>query len=340
MVLNLKEEKTAQSQDATGITLVKAINKSLWRAMSEDNRVVLLGEDIASDEGVFRATEGLLERFGEKRVKSTPLAEVGIVGTAIGMAAYGLIPVVEIQFAGFALAPFEVTAIIAARLRNRTRGRLTCPLVLRAPCGGLVGAPEHHSENYEGLFAAIPGLRVVIPTTPRRAYGLLLAAIRNPDPVVFFEPTRLYRRNKEKVADDGVELPLDQCFIDREGRDVTLVTWGASVIETLEAAEQLEGEGVSAEVIDVATLRNFDGATILASVEKTGRCVIVHEAPKTGSFGAEIVARIAEKALMSLQAPIVRVTGFDTHPPYPDLEGHYGPTTKRIVAAARKTMEY
>jgi pyruvate dehydrogenase E1 component beta subunit len=228
----------------------------------------------------------------------------------------------------------------ASRLRYRTRGRLTCPMVLRAPFGGGIHAPEHHSESTEAMFAHMPGLRVVIPTSPQRAYGLLLSAIRDPDPVVFLEPKRIYRAVKQEVADDGEGLPLDTCFVLREGRDITLVTWGAMVKETLAAAETLAVEAVSAEVIDVATLKPLDADTILASVEKTGRCVIVHEAALTGGFGAEIAARIAERGLLSLQAPLERVAGYDTIMPLPKLEHRYMPSEARILAATRRVLAF
>jgi pyruvate dehydrogenase E1 component beta subunit len=228
----------------------------------------------------------------------------------------------------------------AARLRNRTRGRLTCPMVLRAPSGGGIRAPEHHSESNEAMFAHIPGLRVVLPSSPTRAYGLLLAAIRDPDPVVFLEPTRLYRAVKEELVDDGEALALDQCFVLREGKDVTLVSWGATLHETLAAAESLASETIDAEVIDVATLKPLDAATILASVAKTGRCVIAHEAPLTAGFGAEIAARLAQAGLTSLLAPVQRVTGYDTVMPFPKLEQLYLPGSDRIAAAVRRCMAY
>jgi 2-oxoisovalerate dehydrogenase E1 component subunit beta len=228
----------------------------------------------------------------------------------------------------------------AARLRYRTRGRLTCPMVVRAPFGGGIHAPEHHSESTEAMFAHIPGLRVVIPSSPQRAYGLLLAAVRDPDPVIFLEPKRIYRAVKQEVPDDGAALPLDTCFVLREGRDITLITWGAMVKETLAAAETLSKEAVSAEVIDVATLKPLDADTILASIDKTGRSVIVHEAALTGGFGGEIAARIAESGLLSLQAPIERVTGYDTVMPLPRLEHHYLPSEGRIVAAARRALAF
>jgi pyruvate dehydrogenase E1 component beta subunit len=322
------------------LTLVEAIDLALARAMSEDERVLLLGEDVGRDGGVFRATQGLLDRFGPERVRDTPLAEASIAGVSVGLAASGFRPVAEIQFDGFTFPAIDQLANHAARLRTRTRGRLTCPMVLRAPYGGGIHAPEHHSESVETFFAHIPGLRVVIPSSPRRAYGLLLSAIRDPDPVVFLEPKRLYRALREEVTDDGASLPLDRCFTLRDGGDVTLVSWGAMLHETLAAADALAGEGIAAEVIDVATLAPLDPGPVLQSVAATGRCVIVHEAPLTAGFGAEIAARIAEHALLSLLAPVRRITGFDCVVPLARLEGHYIPSTDRIVAAARDVMSY
>ncbi|RNJ51830.1 alpha-ketoacid dehydrogenase subunit beta [Methylocystis hirsuta] len=321
------------------ITLVEAVNLALARAMSEDKDVLLLGEDIGVNGGVFRATNGLQARFGRERVIDTPLAEGGIAGVAVGMAAMGLKPVAEIQFSGFIYPAIDQIINHASRMRNRTRGRLTCPMVLRSPCGAGIHAPEHHSESPEAMFAHMPGLRVVAPSSPARAYGLLLASVRDPDPVIFLEPTRLYRLFRQEVEDDGVELPLDACFILREGADATVVTWGAMVPETLAAAEKLEEEGVTIEVIDVATLKPLDVETILRSVEKTGRCVIVHEAPRTAGFGAEVAAEIAERALYSLLAPIKRVTGYDVIVPLAKLEKQYIPSVDRIVDGVRQVME-
>ena len=321
------------------ITLVEAVNLALARAMSEDKDVLLLGEDIGVNGGVFRATNGLQARFGRERVIDTPLAEGGIAGVAVGMAAMGLKPVAEIQFSGFIYPAIDQIINHASRMRNRTRGRLTCPMVLRSPCGAGIHAPEHHSESPEAMFAHMPGLRVVAPSSPARAYGLLLASVRDPDPVIFLEPTRLYRLFRQEVEDDGVELPLDACFILREGVDATVVTWGAMVPETLAAAEKLEEEGVTIEVIDVATLKPLDVETILRSVEKTGRCVIVHEAPRTAGFGAEVAAEIAERALYSLLAPIKRVTGYDVVVPLAKLEKQYIPSVDRIVDGVRQVME-
>ena len=324
----------------TEVNLVQAVNLALARSMQDDDRVLVLGEDVGADGGVFRATDGLLQRFGSERVFDTPLAEAAIAGLAVGLAAQGFRPVAEIQFTGFIYPAIDQLTNHASRLRTRTRGRLTCPMVVRSPCGGGVHAPEHHSESPEAMFAHIPGLRVVIPSSPRRAYGLLLAAIRNPDPVVFLEPTRLYRATREEVTDDGVAAPLDRCFVAREGSDVTLIAWGGMVKSALEAAEALAQTSISAEVIDVATLKPLDADTIIASVKNTGRGVIVHEAPLTGGFGGEIAARIAEHALLSLLAPIERVAGYDTVIPLPRLEQYYFPTVARISDAARRTMAY
>lgn len=322
------------------ITLVEAINQALHYEMQQDKEVIVLGEDVGLNGGVFRATVGLYDKFGGERVLDTPLAETMISGISVGMAMQGLKPIAEFQFMGFIYPAIDHIISHASRYRNRTRGRLTCPIVYRAPYGGGIHAPEHHCESTEAMFAHIPGLRVVIPSSPQRAYGLLLAAIRDPDPVVFLEPKRIYRWVKQDVLDDGKALPLDQCFILREGHDVTLVTWGAMIKETLEAATKLEQQGISAEVIDVATVKPIDIDTILASVEKTGRLVIVHEAARHCGVGAEISAEIAEKGLLFLQAPIQRVTGFDTIMPYHKLEKKYIPNVKRIMLNVDKVMEF
>ncbi|MXN74993.1 alpha-ketoacid dehydrogenase subunit beta [Burkholderia sp. 4701] len=321
------------------LNLVEAVNRALAFELANDPSVVLLGEDIGVNGGVFRATVDLQSRFGAERVIDTPLAETAIAGTAVGMAAMGLRPVAEIQFTGFIYPVIDQVLNHAARLRHRTRGRLSCPLVIRSPCGGGIHAPEHHSESPEALFAHIPGLRVVMPSSPARAYGLLLAAIRDPDPVIFLEPTRLYRLFRQPVEDDGEALPLDTCFTLRDGADLTLVSWGAALQEVQAAADRLAQDGVMAEVIDVATLKPLDADTILASVAKTGRCVIVHEAPRTAGLGAEIAALIAERGLYSLLAPVQRVTGYDVVVPLFRLENQYLPSVERIVDAARKTLE-
>jgi len=321
------------------ITLVEAVNQALAYELAADPRVVLLGQDIGVNGGVFRATAGLLTRFGKERVIDTPLAEGLIAGMSIGLAAQGFRPVAEIQFMGFIYPTIDQMFNHASRLRNRTRGRLSCPMVLRAPSGAGIHAPEHHSESTETLFAHIPGLRVVVPSSPARAYGLLLAAIRDPDPVVFLEPTRLYRLFKEYVPDNGEALPLDVCFLLRDGTDVTLVSWGAALRETLAAANALAEDGINAEVIDVATLAPLDMRTILESVAKTGRCVIVHEAARNVGVGAEIAAQLADQGLLTLLAPIKRVTGYDAVVPLGKLEHHYMPQTPRIVAAVRDVLE-
>ncbi len=321
------------------LTLVDAINRALAYEMAQDPDVLLLGEDIGVNGGVFRATNGLLAQFGRERVVDTPLAESAIAGVAIGMAAMGLKPVAEIQFSGFIYPVIDQIINHASQLRHRTRGRLTCPMVLRSPCGAGIHAPEHHSESPEAMFAHMPGLRVVAPSSPARAYGLLLAAIRDPDPVIFLEPTRLYRLFRQEVMDDGEALPLDTCFVSREGRDATVVAWGAALHEAMAAAAVLANEGVEVDVIDVATLKPLDSETILRSVEKTGRCVIVHEAPRTAGYGAEIAAQIAERALYSLLAPVRRVTGYDVVVPLFRLEKQYMPSVERIIDAVRKVME-
>ena len=324
----------------TAITLVEAVTQALAYEMAHDKNVVVFGEDIGKNGGVFRTTVGLLEKFGPERVLDTPIAEAMIAGLAIGMATQGLKPVAEFQFMGFVLPGLNQIIAHAARMRNRTRGRLSCPLVYRMPYGGGIHAPEHHSESTEAIFAHTAGLRVVIPSSPARAYGLLLAAIRCPDPVVFLEPKRIYRYVKQEVPDNGVALPLDKCFVLREGSDITLITWGAMTKETTEAADILQQRGISAEIIDVASISPLDIDTILQSVEKTGRCVIIHEAAKNCGVCAEIAAEIAEKGLLFLQAPIKRVAGFDTVMPYLKLEKYYMHSTQRILNAVQETLEF
>lgn len=320
------------------ITLVEAVNQAIRYEMSHDKDVVIFGEDIATNGGVFRATVGLLEKFGPDRVLDTPLAESMIAGMAIGMASQGLKPIAEFQFSGFIYSGVDQMLSHAARLRNRTRGRLSCPIVYRAPYGGGIHAPEHHSESMEAIFAHIPGMRVVIPSSPLKAYGLLLAAIRNPDPVLFLEPKRIYRLIKQEVPDDGKALPLDTAFVVKEGDDVTLVSWGAMMKETIEAAEQLEQDGISAEIIDLATISPIDTNTILSSVEKTGRCVIIQEGPRTCSVAAEISAQLCEYAFDSLKAPVQRVTGYDTIMPYAQLEKYYMPSVDRILNSVKNIL--
>jgi pyruvate dehydrogenase E1 component beta subunit len=322
------------------VNLIEAVNMALAREMALDSTVVVIGEDVGVNGGVFRATQGLQQRFGPGRVIDTPLAELGIAGISVGMASQGLKPVAEIQFSGFIYPTIDQIVNHAARLRHRSRGRLTCPMVVRTPSGAGIHAPEHHSESPEALFAHTPGLRMVIPSSPSRAYGLLLAAIRDPDPVIFFEPTRLYRLFKQNVEDDGRAQPLDVCFTMREGRDITLVTWGAMVHETMQAADELAKQGIEADVIDVATIKPLDMTTILESVARTGRCVIVHEAPVTAGFGAEIAAQVAEHALTSLFAPPLRVAAYDVVVPLAKLEHDYMPGVKRIVDTVKTAMEW
>ncbi len=321
-------------------TMIEAINHALANQMRANENIVIFGEDVGANGGVFRATDGLQTEFGERRVFDTPLAESAIIGMSIGMASQGLIAIAEIQFMGFIYSAIDQILSHAARLRNRTRGRLTCPIVIRAPFGGGIHAPEHHSESTEAMFAHIPGLRVVIPSSPARAYGLLIAAIQDPDPVIFLEPKRIYRDGKQAIDDNGQALPLDSCFVLREGVDITLVSWGAMMKETLEAAKQLAQKGIDAEVIDLATIKPLDIDSIIASVNKTGRCIIVHEAARTCGVGAEIAAQLAEKSITSLLAPIQRVTGYDTVMPMFKNEHFYMPSTQRIIYSAIKTMEY
>ena len=323
----------------TDITLLEAVTQALAYELTHDKDVVIFGEDVGKNGGVFRATDGLQARFGNDRVFDSPLAESMIAGLAIGMSLQGLKPIAEFQFMGFIYPAMNQIITHAARMRNRTRGRLHCPLVFRAPFGGGIRAPEHHSESTEALFAHIPGLQVVIPSSPKRAYGLLLAAIRNPDPVIFLEPKRIYRLVKQPVEDNGEALPLGKCFTLQQGDDVTLISWGASMHETLIAAKELTNEGISCEVIDVATIKPMDSDTILASVEKTGRCVIVHEGAKTCGVGAEISAIIMENAMADLLAPVQRVTGYDTVMPYFQLEKHYIPSVHRIKTSVLSLME-
>ncbi|MGB1319913.1 MAG: alpha-ketoacid dehydrogenase subunit beta [Vibrio gallaecicus] len=321
------------------ITIIEAINLALHYEMNQDSNVVVLGEDVGDNGGVFRATLGLKDRFGLKRVIDTPLAEALISGVTVGMAAQGLRPVAEFQFQGFVFPAIEHIMCHAARIRNRTRGRLTCPAVFRAPFGGGIHAPEHHSESVEAIFAHTPGLKVVIPSSPQRAYGLLLASIRSNDPIMFFEPKRIYRTVKSNVVDNGEALPLDSCFTLRKGRDLTLVTWGACVVESLEAASNLSSQGIEVEVIDLASIKPIDMATIFKSLEKTGRLLVVHEAAKTCGVGAEILARTAEHAMCLLKAPPKRLTGMDTVMPYYRNEQFFMIQQQDIELAVHELVE-
>ena len=320
--------------------MVEAINQALSQEMARDPRVVVLGEDIGRNGGVFRVTDGLLAAFGPDRVMDTPLAESGIIGASIGMAAFGLRPVPEIQFMGFIYPAFNQILSHVARLRNRTRGTTTVPMVIRAPYGAGVRALEHHSESTEALFCHIPGLTVVVPSSPAEAKGLLLASIRSEDPVVFLEPTRLYRADKEEVSDEPYEIPLRRARVVREGRDLTIIAWGAMIPAALKAAEAAEKDGLSAEIVDLRTLSPMDRETVLASVRRTGRALIVHEAPRTCGLGAEIAALIAEKALLNLAAPPLRVTGWDITVPLSKTEDDYYVGPDRVLAGIRRLLEF
>jgi pyruvate dehydrogenase E1 component beta subunit len=322
------------------LNIVQAVNLTLLQEMERDPNVIILGEDVGKNGGVFRATEGLQQKFGEERVVDTPLSESGIVGVAIGMAVYGLVPVVEIQFMGFIYAALEQLISHAARIRTRSRGRFSCPLVVRTPYGGGIHAPEHHSESTEALFVHIPGLKVVVPSTPAETKGLLASAIRDPDPVIFLEPARIYRAIKEEVPEGDYTIPLGKARVVQEGKHITLIAWGAMLRPTLQAAQMAHEEGIEVEVIDLRTLYPLDKDTVIQSVKKTKRAMVVHEAPKTAGLGAEVVALVNEHALMYLEAPVGRVTGYDTPIPLPRLEDFYLPNAKRILKAIRKVKGY
>jgi len=322
------------------LTMVEAINLALKQELERDPRVIVLGEDVGKNGGVFRVTQGLFERFGETRVVDTPLSESGIVGAAIGMAVYGLRPVAEIQFEGFVHASMEQLVNHASRIRTRSRGRYVCPLVVRIPYGGGIRAPEHHSDSNEVYFVHTPGLKVVVPSSPYEAKGLLISAIRDPDPVIFMEPKRIYRAMREEVPEEEYLIPLGQSRIVVEGNNVTLISWGAMLQPTIQAARLMAEKGISSEVIDLRTLSPLDTRTIIESVKKTKRAVIVHEAPRNCGLGAEIIARINEKALLYLEAPIERVTGFDTVMPLPKLEQYYLPNAARVVQAIDRVMNF
>ena len=320
--------------------MVEAINRGLMEEMERDSSVMVLGEDVGREGGVFRVTDGLQSRFGAERVVDTPLAESGIVGVALGLAVKGFKPVAELQFMGFLPPALDQVISHVSRIRNRSRGRYTCPMVIRMPYGGGIHAPEHHSESIEAMLAHIPGIKVVIPSTPHDAKGLIVSAIRDPDPVLFLEPKRVYRAIKEEVPDEEYTVPIAEARVVRDGDDVTVISWGAMVREALHAAEKVKGEGVNAEVIDLRTISPLDDETIVTSVKKTGRAVIVHEAARTCGFGAEIIARINEKALLSLEAPVERVTGFDTVFPLYKMEHHYLPGPERILRGIREVMAF
>jgi len=323
------------------LNLVEAVREGLRQELARDRKVVVLGEDVAKDGGVFRSTDGLFEQFGPERVIDTPLAESGIVGMAIGMAVAGYRPVAEIQFSGFVYPAYDQLVSHASRLRNRSRGLYACPLVVRMPYGGGIRALEHHSESMEAIFAHVPGLKVVIPSNPYDAKGLLAAAIRDPDPVIFCEPARIYRAVRMEVPDEAYEVPLGEAKVVREGVDISVIAWGALVRTARQAAEQLAQEGVcDVEVVDVRTLSPLDTGTVLASVQKTGRALVVHEASRTGGFGAEIAAQIQEQALLQLQAPVRRVAGSDVIPPLAKLEDYFQPSMNLLVNEIRATMEF
>ncbi len=317
------------------LNMVQAINLALKEEMQRDKDVIILGEDVGRDGGVFRVTEGLIGIFGPERVVDTPLAESVIVGAAIGMAAYGLKPIAEIQFEGFIYPAIDQISNHAARLRSRSRGRYTCPLVIRTPYGAGIRAPEHHSESNEALFCHMPGIKVVMPSSPYYAKGLLISSIRDPDPVVFLESTRLYRLVREEVPEGEYAVPLEKARVVQEGKDVTVISWGFMLHRCLEAVE-----GFDAEVIDLMTLNPYDEETIYTSVKKTGRLVIVNEAPKTGSLASELSASVAEEAMLYLKAPIVRVTSYDVVLPLPKLEEFYMPSVERIKKAISDVMKY
>jgi pyruvate dehydrogenase E1 component beta subunit len=317
------------------LNMVQAINLALREEMARDDRVLILGEDVGADGGVFRVTDGLLDAYGPERVIDTPLAESGIVGTAIGMALYGLRPVAEIQFMGFIYPAVDQIYSHAARMRNRSRGRFTCPIVIRTPYGAGIKAPELHEESSEAFFCHMPGIKVVVPSGPYNAKGLLVSAIRDPDPVVYLEPTRLYRMIREEVPEGEYTVPLGKARLVKEGTDVTVIAWG-SMLERVKKAV----EPYSADIIDLMTLSPFDVETVLESVRKTGRVVIVHEAPKTCGFGAELAATIAEEAILYLRGPVVRVAGHDVHVPLAKLVDHFLPGTDRIRKAIDEVLRY
>ena len=319
--------------------IVQAVTMGLRQEMARDKNVVVLGEDVGVNGGVFRATEGLQKEFGSNRVIDTPLAELGIVGASIGMAVNGLKPVAEIQFSGFVYAAFDQLLSHAGRIRMRSRGRFTCPLVLRTPYGGGIRALELHCESGEALFSHIPGIKMVIPSNPYDTKGLLAAAIRDPDPVIFYEPMRIYRAIKQDIPEKEYIVPIGKANIVQEGDDLTLIAWGAMVKTCSDAIEKLNNK-YSVELIDLRTINPYDAETIISSVKKTGRCVIVHEAIRTSGFAAELIASINEKALLSLEAPVVRVTSPDVPFPLAKLEGYFLPDVNRVIKGIEKAMSF
>ena len=330
----------SQTGDSQNLTLVQAVRDGLYTEMQRDDEVLVMGEDVGKNGGVFRATQGLYDEFGDRRVMDTPLAESGIIGTAVGMAAMGLKPVPEIQFSGFMYPGFDQIVSHMSRMRTRSRGRFTLPMVLRAPYGGGIRAPEHHSESKEAFYAHEAGLKVVIPSTPHDTKGLLISAIRDPDPVVFLEPKLIYRAFRGDVPEDDYEVPIGEAAVRREGEDVSVFTWGAMTRATLEAAENLEEEGIDAEVVDLRTVSPIDEEAIVESFKKTGRAVVVHEAPRRGGLAGEITAIIQENALVYQEAPVQRVTGFDVPYPLYALEDYYLPNAARVQEGIRDAVEF
>ncbi|SDF89866.1 pyruvate dehydrogenase E1 component beta subunit [Halorubrum xinjiangense] len=326
--------------ETQNLTLVQAVRDGLHTELREDDDVVVMGQDVGKNGGVFRATEGLFDEFGGDRVIDTPLAESGIVGTAVGMAAMGMRPVPEIQFSGFMYPGFDQIVSHMARFRTRSRGRFTLPMTLRAPYGGGIRAPEHHSESKEAFYAHEAGLKVVTPSTPREAKGLLAASIRDPDPVIFLEPKLIYRAFREEVPEEPYTVPIGEAATRREGDDVAVFTYGAMTRPTLEAAETLGEEGIECEVVDLRTVSPLDREAIVAAFEKTGRAVVVHEAPKTGGLAGEITAILQEEALLYQEAPIGRVTGFDVPYPLYALEDYYLPSAARIEEGILEAVEF
>lgn len=321
------------------LTLLQAVNSALKDEMKNDDRIVVLGEDVGKNGGVFRATEGLQDLYGEARCFDTPLCESGIIGAAVGMALYGLRPVPEIQFSDFIYPAFDQIVSEAAKMRYRSGGEFTCPMVIRTPSGGGIRGGHYHSQSPEAYFCHTPGLKVVMPSTPYDAKGLLISSIRDGDPVLFLEPKRIYRSIKEEVPEGSYEVPLGKARLAREGKDVTIVTYGAMVSICEKAAEDAKAKEIDVEIVDLRTLVPLDEEAVLESVRKTGRCVVVNEAPRTGGFAGEISALVAEKAIESLEAPILRVTGFDTPFPY-SLEHVYMPDARRVLAAIERVVHF
>ncbi|MDY0236115.1 MAG: alpha-ketoacid dehydrogenase subunit beta [Gudongella sp.] len=325
---------------ANALNIVQAINQALMNEMENDKTIIVYGEDVGLEGGVFRATLDLQKKYGKERVFDTPLAESAIVGSALGMAVNGLKPIVEMQFSGFSYPAFNQIISHVARMRNRSRGKYGLPMVIRSPYGGGIRALEHHSESTEAIFAQIPGLKVVIPSTPYDAKGLLIAAIRDPDPVLFWEPKRIYRAFKQEVPEEAYEIPLGKAKILQEGDDITIVAWGAMVPDVQKAVKLAEEKGISVEIIDLRTIAPMDRDSFVESVKKTGRILVVHEAPKTLGLGAEIISIINEKAFLYLEAPPTRLTGFDTTFPLPRGEKHYMPSIERIAAKIEEVVRY